>query len=72
MFCVVAGGGGGGVSETGDKLGHMTMVGSTRVGPFPIPRQHQQQHAKGWVRNGRSDLFPGRSYDRGYCSKVAG
>ncbi|CAH1451740.1 unnamed protein product [Lactuca virosa] len=51
-----AGGGGGGVSETGDKLGHMAMVGSNRVGVGvgvgPIPRQHQQQHAKGWVRVG--------------------
>ncbi|KAI3792840.1 hypothetical protein L2E82_06731 [Cichorium intybus] len=66
----------GGVSETGEKFAHMA-IGSGRPGPGPgpFPRQHQHMasHAKAWVRNGRSDLFPvGRSHDRGYCSKVAG
>ncbi|XP_024985869.1 cyclin-dependent kinase F-4-like isoform X1 [Cynara cardunculus var. scolymus] len=69
----------GGVSDTAEKLVHMT-IGSTRV----PPRQQQQQQqriyipppAKAGIRNARSDFYTGKSRDiqprRGYCGKVAG
>lgn len=61
-----------GVSETAEKIAQMT-IGSTR-------QQHQRIYipppVKAGMRNGRSDLFSGKSRDmqpgRGYCSKVAG